>query len=587
MASVSVTVMANPNDSRLVRIGYCLPSIFSPMTVSPEPTLTFDNRFTTQLPVDPQGGRHNRQVAEAFSRVEPIVPSSPRIIAHSSEMVQELGLTDDAIASDWAARIFTGAELAEGSDPFAMNYGGHQFGNWAGQLGDGRAIALGEVLDRHGKHQTLQLKGAGQTPYSRRADGLAVLRSSIREFLCSEAMFHLGVPTTRALSLALTGDRVMRDQFYDGHPAMEPGAVVCRVAPSFIRFGSFQLPASRGNQALVAQMADFTIRHYFPHLVPDEAETKPLSQSGDYTKAFDREVYAAWFDEVATRSRAMVLDWMRVGFVHGVMNTDNMSIHGLTIDYGPYGWTDDFNLDWTPNTTDFGQRRYRFGQQPNIVQWNLFQLAEALVGLVGETGPLEESLTSFATSYMADHHLMTMSKMGLSDHAQTATSESDVDKLDGLAADLFRMLSVTETDMTIFFRRLADLPAGGDLSDDHLLGSNGLGDAYYAPESISDTERDVITSWVGRYRDHLVAAGIDDESRRVAMNEVNPKYVLRNYLAQEAIEKSDNGDHEPIMELLDVVRRPYDEQPNHEAYAARRPDWARTKPGCSTLSCSS
>ena len=226
-----------------------------------------------------------------------------------------------------------------------------------------------------------------------------MLRSSIREFLCSEAMYHLGVPTTRALTLATTGTEVMRDMFYDGHPALEPGAIVCRVAPSFLRFGTYQLPAARGEIAELRQLADFTIRHYFPHLLPDRSSNSGYSNgsasngsaskesaSNDATRGervgHPPEVYERWFDEVCRSSCDLVVEWMRVGFVHGVMNTDNMSIHGLTIDYGPYGWLDDYDPNWTPNTTDAGGRRYRYGYQPQITQWNLLQLANALYPLV-------------------------------------------------------------------------------------------------------------------------------------------------------------------------------------------------------------
>jgi uncharacterized protein YdiU (UPF0061 family) len=249
-------------------------------------------------------------------------------------MAGALGLTEADIASPFFAQVFGGNGVLEGMQPWASNYGGHQFGAWAGQLGDGRAISLGEVLTPQGERWELQLKGAGATPYSRGADGRAVLRSSVREFLCSEAMHHLGVPTTRALSLVVTGDSVERDMFYDGHPEDEPGAIVCRVAPSFIRFGHFELPASRGDVALLQQLVNFTIKRDFPAL-----------SGSDETR------YADWFADVCARTARMIAHWMRVGFVHGVMNTDNMSILGLTIDYGPYGWIDDFDLDWTPNTT--------------------------------------------------------------------------------------------------------------------------------------------------------------------------------------------------------------------------------------------
>ncbi|HYD10612.1 MAG TPA: YdiU family protein, partial [Acidimicrobiales bacterium] len=339
------------------------------MTVDDLDRLPFDNRFTRELPADPEPDNRRRQVeGAAYSRVAPTPVASPTTLVWSPEVASMLDLDPAVCTTQAFADVFGGNRVPEGADPFAMVYGGHQFGSWAGQLGDGRAIAIGEVVDRDGGHQTLQLKGAGPTPYSRTADGRAVLRSSIREFLCSEAMFHLGVPTTRALSLVLTGDGVVRDVMYDGNPEVEPGAVVCRVAPSFVRFGTFQLPASRGDIELLRSLVEFTIRNDYPH------------HEGDV---------AGWFTEVCERTAALVVDWMRVGFVHGVLNTDNMSILGLTIDYGPYGWLESFDPGWTPNTTDAGMRRYRYGAQPEVAHWNLWQLANALAPMLDDPSPLQ------------------------------------------------------------------------------------------------------------------------------------------------------------------------------------------------------
>ncbi|HEU0277441.1 MAG TPA: YdiU family protein, partial [Rhodanobacteraceae bacterium] len=303
--------------------------------------LHFDNLFIRELPGDPESGPRLRQVEGAlYSPVQPTPVAAPVLLAHSAEMAQALGFSEADVAAPWFAEVFGGNRLLDGMQPWASNYGGHQFGHWAGQLGDGRAISLGELVTAGGERLELQLKGAGPTPYSRTADGRAVLRSSVREFLCSEAMHHLGVPTTRALSLVGTGESVLRDMFYDGHPAHEPGAVVCRVAPSFLRFGHFELPFARGDHALLRQLVEFTIRRDFPHL---QGEGEAL--------------YAAWFGEVCERTAYTIAHWMRVGFVHGVMNTDNLSILGLTIDYGPYGWIDNYDPEWTPNTTDAGRRR--------------------------------------------------------------------------------------------------------------------------------------------------------------------------------------------------------------------------------------
>ncbi|NND98915.1 MAG: YdiU family protein, partial [Pirellulaceae bacterium] len=345
--------------------------------------LRFDNAFTRQLPADPRSDNARRQVSGAcYSRVQPTPVKKPELIAYSREMAELLDLSFDPFDSEEFAQVFGGNKIVQGMDPFAMCYGGHQFGNWAGQLGDGRAINLGEVINSVGQRWMLQLKGAGPTPYSRTADGLAVLRSSVREFLCSEAMHHLGVPTTRALSLVLTGESVMRDMFYDGHPQLEPGAVVCRVAPSFTRFGNFQIFASRGDVQTLEQLVDHTIRFDFPHL-------------GEPSQ----EVYAQWFQEVCHTTAEMIVHWMRVGFVHGVMNTDNLSILGLTIDYGPYGWLENYDPGWTPNTTDAQGRRYRYGHQPQIAQWNLMQLANALVPVFDSVDPLQKGLEIYVAEF--------------------------------------------------------------------------------------------------------------------------------------------------------------------------------------------
>jgi uncharacterized protein YdiU (UPF0061 family) len=499
------------------------------------------------------------------SLVTPTAASAPAVVAWSSEVSDQLGLDPQAWTdhAQLMAEVFSGSRLLSGMRPHAAAYAGHQFGNWAGQLGDGRAIALGEVVDADGGRHTLQLKGAGPTPYSRGADGYAVLRSSVREFLCSEAMHHLGVATTRALSLVVTGDKVVRDMFYDGNPKPEPGAVVCRVAPSFIRFGNFQLFAARQQLDELRLLVDFTIANHFPHLLDDH---EPGSD----------DAHAAMFGEVCRTTCQMVNDWMRVGFVHGVMNTDNMSIHGATIDYGPYGWLEGFDPGWTPNTTDAAHRRYRYGQQPQVAQWNLIQLANALVQLSGEVGPYEDSLREYVDQHDRLSTSMWRAKIGLDD----AGVDEEADQLVG---ELFDLLVKTETDMTIFFRNLAALDA--DAATQGPDGWAPLRDAYYDPagavEVAEETDR-----WVGRYL-NLLDATADRDERRRAMNRINPTFVLRNYLAQEVIDAAENDDFGPVVELLDVMRNPYDDQPGRERYQAKRPEWARQRPGCSQLSCSS
>ena len=523
-------------------------------TVALDLGLALDNRFVRSLPGDSETGSRRRQVEGAlWSPVLPTPVAAPRVLAHSPEVADALGLDDASVASTAFADVFGGNALAAGMMPYASNYGGHQFGHWAGQLGDGRAITLGEGVAADGRRWELQLKGAGPTPYSRTADGRAVLRSSIREFLCSEAMHHLGVPTTRALSLVATGDAVVRDMFYDGNAAPEPGAIVCRVAPSFIRFGHFELPYARGDVALLRQLVDFTIARDFPHLA-GEGEA----------------LYAAWFGEVCTRTAEMVAGWMRVGFVHGVMNTDNMSILGLTIDYGPYGWVDDYDPDWTPNTTDAQGRRYRFGWQPRVAHWNLSRLGQALSPLFDDIAPLQAGLDAYADTYARLDRANIAAKLGLPD-----CRDGDVE----LMQRLHGLLQAGEVDMTLFFRGLADLDAAAPSLD-------VVSDAFYDPAKREGLQGE-FDAWLAAYASRLHEAGEPDTVRRTRMRSANPKFVLRNYLAQQAIDRAEAGDPEGIAELLDVMRRPYDEQPGREAFAAKRPDWARTKAGCSMLSCSS
>ncbi len=530
-------------------------------------SLVFDNSFTRLLPGDRETVNSRRQVHQAcYSRVRPTAVARPQLLAWSREVADLLDLDFDPFASNEAAEVFSGNRQLPGMDPFAMCYGGHQFGNWAGQLGDGRAINLGEVINRRGQRWMLQLKGAGATPYSRTADGLAVLRSSVREFLCSEAMFHLGVPTTRALSLVSTGEKVIRDMFYDGNAQYEPGAIVCRVAPSFTRFGNFQIFASRRDEDNLKRLVEYTIRTDFPHL-------------GEPTQ----DVMNQWFAEVCRTTADLMIHWMRVGFVHGVMNTDNMSILGLTIDYGPYGWLENFDPNWTPNTTDASGRRYRFGQQAQVALWNLAQLGNALVPVFESTEPLQEALDLYSARFNSGSHEMLMQKLGLS------AGDEQLDRQ--LISDLLEVLQLAETDMTIFFRRLADISCEKEsqsvaIGHDDAL-SRLLTDACYVPEQLTESVVQQIVGWIRRYQERVQQQSISDTDRRDRMNRVNPKYVLRNYLAQLAIDKAEQGDPSMIMELLEVLRHPYDEQPDQEHLAAKRPEWARHRAGCSMLSCSS
>ena len=518
--------------------------------------LNLKNTFARELPADPIDENSRRQVKEAcFSYVSPKHTKNPKILHISEEMVNALGISETDKLSEEFVKIFTGNKVLENTTPYAMCYGGHQFGNWAGQLGDGRAINLFEVQHNE-KQWQVQLKGAGETPYSRTADGLAVLRSSIREYLCSEAMFHLGVPTTRALSLALSGDDVMRDMLYDGNQAYEKGAIVSRLAPSFLRFGNFEILAARQDHKTLKTLVDYTIKHHFSHVGTPSKEN-----------------YIKFFAEVSKRTLDMIVHWQRVGFVHGVMNTDNMSILGLTIDYGPYGWLEGFDFGWTPNTTDSQHKRYRFGNQPNIGLWNLYQLANALYPLIEAVEPLEAILEDYKNNFEIESLKMMCSKLGL---------EINDDKDNELIQRLEDVLLLTETDMTLFFRNLSNFKKG-----DAKKGLEIVEAAFYVPNEVSDTIAQHWRDWFESYDARLKKESLLDTERTIKMNAVNPKYVLRNYMSQLAIDEANTGNYKLIDELFQVLRKPYDEQPENEKWFAKRPDWARHKVGCSMLSCSS
>ena len=521
--------------------------------------LHLHDTFNTALTADSNEVNQPRQVHEAhFSYAMPRQPSQPKLLHVSKEMLSNIGLNEEESRSEAFLNMVTGKEILNGTKPYAMCYGGHQFGHWAGQLGDGRAINLFEIVHDN-QRWALQLKGAGATPYSRTADGLAVLRSSIREHLCSEAMHALGIPTTRSLSLALTGDDVLRDMLYNGNPAYEKGAVICRVAPSFIRFGNFQIFSARKDVDNLRKLTDYTIRHFFPNI---EVGTK--------------DGYLKFFETVATRTLEMIIHWQRVGFVHGVMNTDNMSILGLTIDFGPYGWLEGYDKGWTPNTTDRQQKRYRFGQQISIGLWNLFQLANALYPLIEDVTSLEAILDNYKAAYAELYPSMMREKLGLA-----SSLESDTQ----LILMLENNLEMVETDMTIFFRNLSQVRKNMVVTNDTLL--NIIREAFYDESALNDKHLTYWRDWFDLYLARLQKENTTDEERQAAMNKVNPKYVLRNYMAQMAIDKADNGDYSLIEELHEILKKPYDDQPENNKWFAKRPEWARHKVGCSMLSCSS
>lgn len=516
--------------------------------------LNINNTFISELHADTIKENYPRQVPKAaYSEAVPVVPSNPSLIHFSEEMLASIGLEKTDGTSVDFLNIFSGKTVYPNTRPYAMCYGGHQFGNWAGQLGDGRAINLFEIINNKNRW-AVQLKGAGKTPYSRSADGLAVLRSSIREYLCSEAMYHLGVPTTRALSLVLSGDEVLRDVLYNGNPAYEKGAIVARVAPSFIRFGNFEIFAARKDFDNLKLLTDYTIKHFYPQL------GKP-----------SKETYLAFLNEVISKTLSLIVAWERVGFVHGVMNTDNMSVLGITIDYGPYGWLEDYDPNWTPNTTDASQKRYRFGNQGKVAIWNLVRLANALYPLINEAEPIEKMLDSEVAEYETKRYKMLQSKLGLS------TDKVDKKFID----DLLELLHRSEMDMTLFFRALSGFNA-------NMLVKEFID--KIAEYSYVDDFKPFAESWekcLTLYQSLLKSENRNDIERVREMNQQNPKYVLRNYMAQLAIDDADKGNYGLIEELFTLLKMPYAEQPENEKWFAKRPDWAKHKVGCSQLSCSS
>ena len=508
---------------------------------------SFKKEFTETFRGDDSGDLSPRQTPGVlYSTALPTPVKEPRLLAWNHELAEKLGI---AAPSEKDIQILGGNKVTPSMKPYANCYAGHQFGNWAGQLGDGRAITLGEWPTPQGSWE-LQLKGAGPTAYSRMADGRAVLRSSVREYLMSEAMHHLNIPTTRALSLVTTGENVMRDMFYDGNPEYEPGAIVLRTAPSFLRFGSFEMPAARRETENLQQLVDWTIGRYYPHI---EGDDKVLE----------------FFKEVTAKTASLMVEWQRVGFVHGVMNTDNMSILGLTIDYGPYSFLDDYDPNFTPNTTDLPGRRYAFGNQASIGYWNTGRLASALLPLFESTEPLEEALHAYEDIFWEAYYAMMGRKLGF---AEVAREEQQ------LIAQVENLLASLHPDMTIFYRLLSDLPE--ELPEAQVPAY--FQESFY--QEPTEKEKASLISFIGNYKQRLNASNLDRAASRELMKQNNPKFVLRNYLLHQAIEELEKGSDTLFRKLEQELKTPYSETTD---FFARRPDWATQKAGCSMLSCSS
>ena len=449
---------------------------------------------------------------------------SPHFIAASSPAAALIGIDAADLARPDFVDVFTGNKVAIRSQPLSAVYSGHQFGVWAGQLGDGRAITLGEIATANGPME-LQLKGAGRTPYSRMGDGRAVLRSSIREFLCSEAMAALGIPTTRALMVTGSPQQV-------GRETMESTAVVTRMAPTFVRFGSFEHWASREREAELRTLADYVIARFYPEF---QGAANP---------------YQELLAEVTRRTARMIAHWQAVGFMHGVMNTDNMSILGLTLDYGPFGFMEAFDAKHICNHTDQGGR-YSYANQVPVGHWNCYALANALLPLIGEPEAAEEALNVYRPEFGRHMDLLLHAKLGLNERRDDDSALFD---------RTFGLLQDNHADFTLFFRRL------GALKIDDPSADEALRDLFI--------DRAGFDAWAADYRARLRQENSVDALRRESMHRANPKYILRNYLAQIAIEQAQNGDFSGVHKLLAVLERPYDEQPENDAYAALPPDWA-------------
>jgi uncharacterized protein YdiU (UPF0061 family) len=483
-----------------------------------------------------------------FSHTEIESFEEPFLISYNHALAAELGLPE--ANEQELADIFSGKKLPNGAEVISSIYAGHQFGSYVPQLGDGRAHLIGEILNPKGKSFELQLKGSGKTPYSRFGDGKAVLRSSIREYLCSEAMHGLGIPTTRALALVGSNESVMRE-------GIEKAAMVCRVSESFVRFGHFEYFAHRGDAEAVKILADYVITKFYPKL--ENAENK----------------YQKFFYEIVSRTAKLMAKWQSVGFAHGVMNTDNFSILGLTIDYGPFGFMDTFQPGLIPNCSDYSGR-YSFENQPSIGLWNLYALASALESLLPKE-EAKEILQLYQSILIREYTDIMRHKLGLRNKRPKDLQ---------LASDLLSLMAAFEVDYNIFFRRLGEYkPCYQREDEDGRINNAEIYILFKKPDAFDE--------WQHRYRERLhqedwaernVRGEAVDDERKTRMNLANPKYILRNYMAEQAIRQATYAhDFSEVERLLKLLSNPYEDQPEFENYANEPPEWAR---GIS-LSCSS
>ncbi len=468
---------------------------------------------------------------EFYRVVQPTPLPAPYLVSFNENVAELIGLDVAEIKKPEFVEYFGGNRVFADSTPISAIYAGHQFGSYVPQLGDGRAILLGEVLNKNGERFDVQLKGAGQTPFSRMGDGRAVLRSTIREYLCSEAMFGLGIPTTRALCIVGSDAPVYRE-------TVETAAVLTRISPTHVRFGSFEVFYYRGQHEQVQQLADYVIREFYPQLLGTENK------------------YLEFLRAVVSRTAKLLANWQAVGFAHGVMNTDNMSILGLTIDYGPFGFLDEFDSGFICNHSDQAGR-YAFNQQPVVALWNLSRLAQALVPLIDPEAGMA-ALDEYETQFIEEYYNLMLAKIGL---------QIDTEENVALVNELLGILQSNQTDYTVFFRRLCDFQKNDQNDNLQKMFMDEIGFA----------------NWAKSYNARLKAENSEDLARREKMKSVNPKYVLRNYLAQLAIEKAENKDYSEVATLLKVLQNPFDEQPAMERFAEPPPtDMKKVAVSCSS-----
>lgn len=505
--------------------------------------------FLQEFPGDFSGNAQQRQTPKVvFSTTEIMGFENPELIIFNEKLSEEIGMGKIEDQKDF--QFLNAASLPQNIKTYATAYAGHQFGNWAGQLGDGRAIYAGEIQNKEGNKTEIQWKGAGATPYSRHADGRAVLRSSVREYLMSEAMHHLGIPTTRGLSLSFTGEEVMRDMMYDGNADYEKGAVMLRTAESFLRFGHFELLSAQQETETLKKLADFTIQNYFPEINPENPNK-----------------YADFFQTISERTADLMVDWYRVGFVHGVMNTDNMSILSLTIDYGPFSFLDEYDLNFTPNTTDLPGRRYAFGNQGKIAQWNLWQLANALFPLIKEEKILEKILNDFTEMFWQKHDVMMAKKFGFD-----TVLESD----GPFFTEAQQVMEDLKIDHTLFFTRLESAADTSDLR-------KHFEDVFY--HFVSDEQFATFEKFMRNYFERLQKNTIASEESLALMRKTNPKFILRNYILFECINEVNDGKKDLLNKIILALENPYEEL--FPEFSKKRPSMYNGQNGCSTLSCSS